>query len=101
MNIWTTLASFNSMGNIPVEKDLVIKYVNGSIKLLTHCLAIDVSMSSNPGLEFFNDCIICQTSLGDYSDITILFGILLTYDKGLILDVILLANLSPIKTKNH
>ena len=35
----------------------------------------------------------------DTSDITILFGILLTNDKGLILDVILLANLSPIERK--
>ena len=56
-------------------------------------------MSSHPGLEFFNDCIICKTSSEDTSDITILFGILLTNDKGLILDVILLANLSPIETK--
>ena len=99
LNIGTTLAIFNSMGNIPDEKDLFIKYVNGSIKLLTHCLAIDVGMSSHPGLEFCNDCIICKTSLGDTSDITILFGILLTNDKGLILDVIFLANLSPIETK--
>ena len=58
-------------------------------------------MSSHPGLEFFNDCIICKTSLGDASDITILFGILLTNDKGLILDVILLANLSPIEKKKY
>ena len=87
------------MGNIPVEKNLFIKYVNGLIKLLTHCLAIDVGMSSHPGLEFFNDCRICKTSLGGTSDITILFGILLTNDKELILDVILLANLSPIETK--
>ena len=61
--IGTTLAIFNSMGNIPDEKDLFIKYVNGSIKLLTHCLAIDVGMSSHPGLEFFNECIICKTSI--------------------------------------
>ena len=73
--------------------------MHGYIKLLTHCLAIDVGMSSHPGLEFFNDCIICRTSLADTSDITILFGVLLINDKGLILDVILLANLSPIETK--
>ena len=99
LNIGTTLAIINSMGNIQLENDLFIKYINGSIKVLTHCLAIDVGMSSHPGVEFFNDCIICLTSLGDTSDMTILFGILLTNYKGLILDVILLANLSPIETK--
>ena len=58
------------MGNIPLEKDIFIKYDNSSIKLLTHCfdIAIDVGMSFHQGLEFFNHCIICLTSLGDSSE---------------------------------
>ena len=47
------LAIFNSTGNTPCCIDLLIKRVNGLIKLSIHCFIIEAGNSSYPDDELF------------------------------------------------
>ena len=63
MKIGTTLANFNSLGNKPSSIDLLMRYVNGFTYKFEHIFSRKAGISSQPGLLFFKEMIICLTSV--------------------------------------
>ena len=94
-----TVASFNWYGNSPSNNDILIIYVNGLIYDGIHFFPKDAGISSHPAALFFKFKIIWVISYSDTVGITIEFIALSTYNNGLILQVICLANSGPILTK--
>ena len=64
-----------------------------------HFFITEVCMSSYPGAEFLSDFITEITASYEISGITILLGILSTYNNGFTLQCILFARMLPIEIK--